>query len=45
MTQIAVLNQKDQAEEIFSDPSDPRLFEHDLHLQVKIQKHLYETQF
>jgi radical SAM protein with 4Fe4S-binding SPASM domain len=44
MTQVVVLNQKDQAEEIFSDPSDPRLFEHDLHLQVKIKRHLYESQ-
>ncbi|MBT3923397.1 MAG: hypothetical protein HOF21_12565, partial [Nitrospina sp.] len=44
MTQVVLLKQEDQVEEIFSDPNDPRLFTHDLHLQVKIKGHLYESQ-
>ena len=30
MTQVVIQNQKDRVEEIFSDPNDPRLFDHDL---------------
>lgn len=37
MTQVVIQNQKDRVEEIFSDPNDPRLFDHDLHLQAKIK--------
>ncbi|PIP72106.1 MAG: hypothetical protein COW89_08235, partial [Nitrospinae bacterium CG22_combo_CG10-13_8_21_14_all_47_10] len=44
MTQVVLLKQEDQVEEIFNDPNDPRLFAHDLHLQVKIKKHLYDSQ-
>ncbi len=44
MTQVVLLKQKDQAEEIFSDPHDPRLLEHNLHLQSRIKRHLYESQ-
>ena len=44
MPQVVLLKQEDQVEEIFSDPNDPRLFTHDLHLQVKIKGHLYESQ-
>ncbi len=44
MTQTVTLKQKGQSEEIFSDPNDPRLFAHDLHLQVSIKKHLYDAQ-
>ena len=44
MTQVVVLKQEDKVEEIFSDPNDLRLFDHDLHLQAKIKGHLYESQ-
>lgn len=44
MTQVVLLKSEDQEEVIFSDPNDPRLFEHDLHLQSKIKRHLYESQ-
>ncbi|MBT7936321.1 MAG: hypothetical protein HN722_08985, partial [Nitrospina sp.] len=42
MTQVVVLKQEDQ--EVFNDPNDPRLFDHDLHLQVRIKKHLYDSE-
>ena len=44
MTQVTLLTPENQAEEVFSDPNDPRLLEHDLHLQAKIKRHLYESQ-
>lgn len=44
MTQVVLLKKENEAEEIYSDPSDPRLLEHNLHLQVKTKRHLFESQ-
>jgi hypothetical protein len=44
MTQVVLLKKENEAEEIYSDPSDPRLLERNLHLQVKIKRHLFESQ-
>jgi radical SAM protein with 4Fe4S-binding SPASM domain len=44
MTQVVLLKQEDNFEEVFSDPHDPRLLEYNLHLQSRIKRHLYESQ-